>query len=43
MQGPADDGVIWRRDLRRKVVLALVAKLAGLFALWYFFFRGPPS
>ena len=39
MQGPADDGKAWRRDLRVKVTLALAAKLIGLLALWYFFFR----
>jgi len=40
MQGPTDDGANWRRDLRLKVALALVAKLAALWLLWYLFFRG---
>ena len=40
MLDPADEGTAWRRDLRLKVALALAAKLAGLFVLWYLFFRG---
>jgi hypothetical protein len=43
MFDPADDGAAWRRDLRLKVALALAAKLAGLFVLWWLFFRGPSS
>ena len=43
MQSSTDDGAVWRRDLRLKVAIALAAKLLGLLALWYFFFRGANS
>jgi hypothetical protein len=33
----------WRRDLRRKLAWAFIAKLAALGLLWFFFFRGSYS
>jgi hypothetical protein len=33
----------WRRDLRRKLLWAFIAKMAGLGLLWFFFFRGSHS
>jgi hypothetical protein len=33
----------WRRDLRTKIVWALLAKVLGLTLLWWLFFRGTHS
>jgi hypothetical protein len=35
-----ESGDARRRDLKNKIVWALVAKLAGLTLLWLLFFRG---
>lgn len=33
----------WRRDLRTKILWALLAKVLGLALLWWLFFRGTHS